>query len=314
MDCLCFKNGSLCSSDNYPLLKEEANPESSPKKSTMAPPCFADLGKQARDIFSKNYHFSLVKLDCKTKTESGVNFTVSGTSNNDTGRVNASLETKYLFKKYGLTLKEKWNTDNVLATEVSIEDQLAKGLKLGLDTTFAPISGKKSGTVKTAFKNEHVHINSDVDILEPAFHGAGVIQYQGWLTGAQVSYDIGKNKLARTNFGLGYAQGDFVFHSNVNDAQEFSGFMYQKVNDRLESGMQLIWPVGTNATRFALGCVYKVDDNTSVRAKVNNLSQIGLSFSHQLRKGITLTLSTLIDGKSLNQGGHKIGLGLDLEA
>lgn len=43
----------------------------------------------------------LVKLECRTKTSTGVNFTVSGTSNNDTGRVNASLETKYVIKDYG---------------------------------------------------------------------------------------------------------------------------------------------------------------------------------------------------------------------
>lgn len=30
--------------------------------------------------------------------------------------------------------------------------------------------------------------------------------------------------------------------------------------------------------------------------------------------GITLTLSTLIDGKNFNAGGHKIGVALELEA
>lgn len=30
--------------------------------------------------------------------------------------------------------------------------------------------------------------------------------------------------------------------------------------------------------------------------------------------GVKLTLSTLIEGKNFNQGGHKIGLGLDVEA
>jgi len=29
--------------------------------------------------------------------------------------------------------------------------------------------------------------------------------------------------------------------------------------------------------------------------------------------GLSLTLSTLIEGKTFNQGGHKIGLGLDFE-
>lgn len=41
----------------------------------------------------------------------------------------------------GLTFTEKWNTDNVLNTEITIEDQLAKGLKLAFDTSFAPQTG-----------------------------------------------------------------------------------------------------------------------------------------------------------------------------
>src|SRR5687768_3247628 len=106
----------------------------------MAPPTYNDLGKQARDLFSKNYRkkgffvkvkgsrrshvrkgggetssscreehnpsvitdtyfssedFGLVKLDVKTKTPTGVDFTVNCVSNNDTGRVNSALETKY---------------------------------------------------------------------------------------------------------------------------------------------------------------------------------------------------------------------------
>ncbi len=30
--------------------------------------------------------------------------------------------------------------------------------------------------------------------------------------------------------------------------------------------------------------------------------------------GVTLTLSSLVEGKSFNAGGHKLGLGLDLTA
>jgi len=47
---------------------------------------------------------------------------------------------------------------------------------------------------------------------------------------------------------------------------------------------------------------------------VNNTSQVGLAYTQRLRDGIKVTLSSLIDAKNLNQGGHKIGLGLDLEA
>jgi hypothetical protein len=41
----------------------------------------------------------------------------------------------------GLTFSEKWNTDNTLATEISIQDYVAKGLKLSFDSSFAPQTG-----------------------------------------------------------------------------------------------------------------------------------------------------------------------------
>lgn len=107
----------------------------------MSPPPYADLGKNARDVFGKGYHFGLIKLDCKTKTSSGVEFNTGGTSYQETGKVFGSLETKYKLSEYGLTFSEKWNTNNTLATEVSVQDQLLKGLKVSADCTFAPQTG-----------------------------------------------------------------------------------------------------------------------------------------------------------------------------
>ena len=208
----------------------------------MAPPSYGDLGKQARDLFSKNYRkkaftlrvnlcqlkqvkhakhasktsrpnktdqstqtndsheadqadlpssrtstnvsltfidFGLIKLDVKTRTPAGVEFTVNGASNNDTGRVNASLETKYFFRDWGFTLKEKWNTDNTLATEVSLEDQLIKGSKLAFAANFAPQSGKKAGSIKSSLKADHFNASADVDLDYGGalFHGSAVLGY-----------------------------------------------------------------------------------------------------------------------------------------
>nr|CAG4635909.1 EOG090X0064 [Eubosmina coregoni] len=91
--------------------------------------------------FGKGYHFSTLKLECKTKTSTGVEFTSGGTSNIDSGKVVGNLETKYKLGEYGLTFTERWNTDNTLGTEIAIQDQIAKGLKLSFDSTFAPQTG-----------------------------------------------------------------------------------------------------------------------------------------------------------------------------
>lgn len=58
---------------------------------------------------------------------------------------------------------EKWNTDNQLVVDLSVEDKLVKGLKNTFVSTYNPTSNKKKGTVKTAYKNEHVNSNVDVD-------------------------------------------------------------------------------------------------------------------------------------------------------
>lgn len=80
----------------------------------------------------------------------------------------------------GLTFLEKWNTDNVLGTEITIEDQMVKGLKVAFDTSFAPQTGKKSGKIKTSYKQDYVNTNCDVDFdfAGPTINGSLVL---GWV-------------------------------------------------------------------------------------------------------------------------------------
>ncbi|XP_060522336.1 voltage-dependent anion-selective channel-like [Cylas formicarius] len=282
----------------------------------MSPPPYSDLGKKAKDVFGKGYHFGLIKLDCKTKSNSGVEFNTGGTSNQENGKVFGSLETKYKVKEYGLTFSEKWNTDNTLGTEIAIQDQLVQGLKLSTNLSFAPQTGSKSAQVKSAFVNERVALNADVDLnaSAPIVTGSAVVGYQGWLAGYQAGFDADKKKLTKSNFALGFTSGDFTLHTNVDDGQEFGGSIYQKLNPRLETAIQLAWSSGSNNTKFGIGAKYDLDQDASVRVKVNNASQIGLGYQQRLREGVTLTLSSLIDGKNFNQGGHKVGLALELEA
>uniref|UniRef100_A0A7M4DVR9 Non-selective voltage-gated ion channel VDAC3 n=1 Tax=Crocodylus porosus TaxID=8502 RepID=A0A7M4DVR9_CROPO len=301
-----------------------------PTDPMAVPPSYCDLGKSARDVFNKGYGFGLVKLELKTKSSSGVTsdlflqlgashnqeFTTTGSSNTDTGKATGSLETKYKIKDYGLTFTQKWNTDNTLGTEVSMEDQLADGLKLALDTTFVPNTGKKSGKLKTSYKREYINLgcNIDADLSGPTINGWAVLGYEGWLAGYQMAFDTAKSKLSQNNFALGYKAGDFQLHTNVNDGTEFGGSIYQKVNDKVETSVNLAWTAGSNNTRFGIAAKYQLDEKTSVAAKVNNASLIGIGYTHTLRPGVKLTLSGLVDGKNFSAGGHKVGLGFELEA
>ncbi|XP_028313136.1 voltage-dependent anion-selective channel protein 3 isoform X1 [Gouania willdenowi] len=285
---------------------------------TMAvPPAYADLGKSAKDILNKGFGYGVLKLDVKTKTQSGVmEFATSGSNNTDTGRSGGHLETKYKLKDLGMTFNQKWNTDNTLTTEITMEDQLAKGLKLGLDSSFVPNTGKKSAKLKTAYKRDFMNVGCDLDfdMSGPTVHAAAVLGYEGWLAGYQLAFDTAKSKMTQNNFALGYKAGDFQLHTNVNDGIEFGGSIYQKVNSNLETAVHLAWTAGSNNTRFGLGAKYQLDKDASLSTKVNSACLVGVGYTQTLRPGVKLTLSALIDGKNVNAGGHKVGMGFELEA
>ncbi|XP_044520620.1 voltage-dependent anion-selective channel protein 1 isoform X2 [Gracilinanus agilis] len=281
------------------------------------PPTYADLGKSARDVFTKGYGFGLIKLDLKTKSENGLmEFTSSGSANTETSKVSGSLETKYKWSEYGLTFIEKWNTDNTLGTEITVEDQLARGLKLTFDSSFSPNTGKKNAKIKSGYKREHINLGCDMDfdISGPSIRGAVVLGYEGWLAGYQMNFETSKSRVTQSNFAVGYKTDEFQLHTNVNDGTEFGGSIYQKVNKKLETAVNLAWTAGNSNTRFGIAAKYQIDPEASFSAKVNNSSLIGLGYTQTLKPGIKLTLSALLDGKNVNAGGHKLGLGLEFQA
>ena len=79
-------------------------------------------------------------MDVKTRTKNEIDFNVTGEHNTDIQKTLGTLEAKYKSGLYGLTFTEKWNTDNILKSEVTVEDQFVKGLKLAFDTSYSPAS------------------------------------------------------------------------------------------------------------------------------------------------------------------------------
>ncbi|XP_058134724.1 non-selective voltage-gated ion channel VDAC1 isoform X2 [Dasypus novemcinctus] len=293
-----------------------AEPAAAASEKMAVPPTYVDLGKSARDVFTKGYGFGLIKLDLKTKSENGLEFTSSGSANTETTKVTGSLETKYRWTEYGLTFTEKWNTDNTLGTEITVEDQLTHGLKLTFDSSFSPNTGKKNAKIKTGYKREHINLGCDVDfdIAGPSIRGALVLGYEGWLAGYQMNFETAKSRVTQSNFAVGYKTDEFQLHTNVNDGTEFGGSIYQKVNKKLETAVNLAWTAGNSNTRFGIAAKYQIDPDACFSAKVNNSSLIGLGYTQTLKPGIKLTLSALLDGKNVNAGGHKLGLGLEFQA
>merc|ERR1712113_779053 len=87
---------------------------------------------------------------------------------------------------------------------------------------------------------------------------------------------------------------------------QFGAGVYLKNSSALETGITLATG-GSAGNSFAIGAKYALASDACIRAKVNNTSQIGLSYEQKLRDGIKMTLSTNLDGTKLNEPGHKLG-------
>ena len=67
-----------------------------------------------------------------------------------------------------------------------------------------------------------------------------------------MSFDTDKCKLSQNNFTLGYKAADFQLHTHVNDGAEFGGSIYQKVNEKIEMSIHLVWTASSTDPRAAL--------------------------------------------------------------
>jgi len=279
----------------------------------MAPPSFADIGKQSRDVFGKGFHFGLMKLEVKSKTSTGVEFTAGGNRNAD-GVVAGNIETKFHCNEHGVKMTEKWNTDNTLNATFELQDKIVPGLKLTLDGNFKPNTGDMSGKLKEEYKHEKVNFNSDMNLsASPVINSSISVGHGPWALGYNTAFDTGKATLTKHNLALGYSTKEMNLHCTANDSKVFGGGIYHRVSNDLEAGVSINAPIGGN-TSFGIGCKYALGPDASIRAKVDNSSKVGLSYQQRLRPGITLTLSTLVDGTKLNQAGHKVGLALEMQA
>jgi hypothetical protein len=280
----------------------------------MAAPSYSDLGKAAKDLLNKGYNYGSAKLELKTKTANGLAVTAGGSSNLASGKISGNLETKWGCKEHGVNVTKKWTTDNVVSSEVSVEDKLMKGLKLSLDSSLAVPTGAKTGVVKAALKTPNANLALDANLAKaPLINGSAVLGYQGVLLGYQMAFDVGSSKLTKSNFALGYSAGNLTLHTCFNNGSEVAGSLHQKHNDNLETAVSASYAKGA-APAFALAAKLNVDKDLSLQAKVNTASQVGLAYSQAIKPGVKLTLSSMTDIKNFTAGGHQLGIGLDFAA
>jgi len=281
----------------------------------MAPPVFTDLGKPAQEVFDKYHFLDIFKLTAKNRTCGNLAMKTSLQHKFDDGTFKGDVEGTYPFPRYGLKVIKKWNTENQIGLAAEIADKIYPGLTLKLGGTFTPDAGKKAGEYSVNFKNCNANAFGKItggDQDNMMVDTSLVLGYEGWLIGGRLEYDNTEGNVKNHYVSVGHSYGPFQAFLIAQNFSLYTAKLYQRVSDRLEMALCFGTDLGENKKFYNLGCRYLLDDGICLKAKVNNESMVGFSLENTLGGCIKLIFSCLIDGKKLNAGPHKFGLGVDI--
>jgi voltage-dependent anion channel protein 2 len=200
--------------------------------SAPVPPSWKDLGKSSSDLLSKDYPINGTSLEVKT-TSFPASFKVAGLRDAKSAAIAGDIEGKWIDPKNGVAITQAWTTSNILRTQVELENQIARGLKLDLLTALNPAKNQKSAIVTAIYKQPSVHTRATVDLFKvqpipaaqvlrvthlcacfclvqgPTFTADAVLGRAGALVGAEATYDVLAGAITRYAGAVGYSAADY---------------------------------------------------------------------------------------------------------
>ncbi|KAI5455321.1 hypothetical protein QFC20_004644 [Naganishia adeliensis] len=279
------------------------------------PPSWKDLGKSASDLLLKDYPIHGTSLEVKTSSYP-TTFKVAGTRDAKSAAIAGDIEGKYVDFKNGITFTQAWTTTNLLRTQVELENQIAKGLKLDLATTLNPAKAQKSAIVTAIYKQPSLHTRATVDMFKgPTFTSDVVLGRDGALVGAEATYDVLAGAITRYAGAIGYSAPDYaVTIHGLGNLSTFSASYYHKVSKDVEAGAKAVYDTKSTTGGVALEVGSKVylDNTAAVKLKVNNAGILAASYTQALRPGVKATFGLALDTQRLNDAtagaaAHKVG-------
>jgi len=281
----------------------------------MAPADFGDIAKTAKDLLSKDFNFGKTKLEAKTVSASGVEFTSTLERNNGDGVLKADIKTKVKHQESGLVLTDSYSTNNDLSLKVE-SPEFVQGLKVELDSKFN-LEAKQSTDLKfgLAYKTDWLNSSFTANLFnKPKAKVDAVFKTGDFLVGGQVTIDPISAKLTDVSAALGYSSSDYSLSLHASETfGTYSGFVSHKVSDKVTVSTATSYRQGDERSLVEFGSQFNLDKDASLKVKFDSMGKIGLGYVQKVRPDVKASFGLLIDSHNLDQSGHKYGFGLTFE-
>jgi voltage-dependent anion channel protein 2 len=133
-------------------------------------------------------------------------------------------------------LTQGWTTVNALNTKIELDNQIARGVKLELGTTFLPSIASKNAKLGLHYRQQAFHTRAFLDLFKgPTFTADAVFAYEGFLLGGDIGYDVMEGKMTKYATAVGYAQSEYSATIQAhNNFKTFSASYHHRVSPLLE--------------------------------------------------------------------------------
>jgi len=158
-----------------------------------------------------------------------------------------------------------------------------------------------------------VTVESSTNKVEPTL----VVGSDNFSVGGQVEYDTAASDLSDYNFGAEFSQKDYTLSlktqnkANVLVGSYFYNIPQKAAKLKTQVGAQFEWNLKSNDRLLVLGTEHDVDDNTTVKSKVDTNAQVAAVLEHRLTNpAVKVALSALWNGRDRTTTPSRFGVAL----
>eukprot|EP00732_Lithocolla_globosa_P004544 Lithocolla_globosa_v1_NODE_4256_length_1477_cov_637.308017.p1 type:complete len:280 gc:universal NODE_4256_length_1477_cov_637.308017:482-1321(+) len=278
----------------------------------MAPVDFKDIGKAASDLMSKDMPSGDVKLELNTKTKSGVTFN-NVAKRKESGEVSHEFKDTYVDKENNLELVSSFNSSNLVKVELTLEEAFGvEGLTVDSTGSLKPSTTTRDLSAGFRYKTDSLnfasHFGSDFKLSSEL-----VLAYDKMVLGTSVVAD-GTGNLQAYDMGVGYKERGLALGAFAkNKLDVFQTSYYYQVCSSSEVGCLASYTKSKNLVGLEFGGKYKLDKDSSVKAKIHSDFKFSVGYSQIIRPGVKATLGGVVTAKDLTKSDIKFGAALKFD-
>lgn len=282
------------------------------------PTQYTDLGKRAKKLLNDDYNSFHSKIKLSSSSGDGRTYTVSGVTDSKTQGVGCELAVKQ--KLGSRTVTTKLYTNGSCTSELALNTLGVKGLK---GTVTGGLGGKSkyAGKLQLEFSGDGpVAAKSVTDFYEKTIDSSASCtisssKLRGFaVCGVQAAYNYGDKSLLGVNGALSYFDvggSEITLHLMDKGTKGKISYSHQ-VNKGFAAVAEMIYVHETeDIPQMTMGAAAELNDNTTLKGKLNSKGQIALTCLQTVQPGTTLTLSTSFDVKKMEA--PKMGISIAIE-